>query len=105
MRTTSPRSEIIGSDVRRLDHRRRVSAPFRGIPALSRSRSDRRPDLVECLSQRGDSRFERCDALEQSRSLSRDRPDPRDTRIGVENLRRYVAGEKMLSVVDVARGY
>jgi len=25
--------------------------------------------------------------------------------IGVENLRRYVAGEKMLSVVDVAKGY
>ena len=25
--------------------------------------------------------------------------------IGIENLRRYVAGEKMLSVVDVARGY
>jgi phosphoglycerate dehydrogenase-like enzyme len=25
--------------------------------------------------------------------------------IGVENLRRYVAGERMLSVVDVARGY
>jgi phosphoglycerate dehydrogenase-like enzyme len=25
--------------------------------------------------------------------------------IGIENLRRYVAGEKMLSVVDVAKGY
>jgi hypothetical protein len=25
--------------------------------------------------------------------------------IGVENLRRYVAGERMLSVVDVAKGY
>ena len=25
--------------------------------------------------------------------------------VAVENLRRYVAGEKMLSVVDVAKGY
>jgi phosphoglycerate dehydrogenase-like enzyme len=25
--------------------------------------------------------------------------------IGIENLRRYVAGERMLSVVDVAKGY
>jgi len=25
--------------------------------------------------------------------------------IAVENLRRYVAGERMLSVVDVAKGY
>jgi phosphoglycerate dehydrogenase-like enzyme len=25
--------------------------------------------------------------------------------IGIENLRRYVAGDKMLSVVDVAKGY
>jgi hypothetical protein len=25
--------------------------------------------------------------------------------IGIENLRRYVAGERMLSIVDVAQGY
>jgi len=29
----------------------------------------------------------------------------RQTVIAVENLRRYVAGERMLNVVDMSRGY